>query len=122
MITYKIAGLDSVLKSKPENFEGDVLRWKQRSSLPYHAEVTILENDEHNNQPATDSAIDSDLGQLETLSEDTAAPKRTAKRKPKSETTDVQPVSERVDKFDLSDDDSITGWNGVPNDSPAESE
>jgi len=74
MITYKIAGLDSVLKSKPENFEGDVLRWKQRSSLPYHAEVTILENDEHNNQPATDSAIDSDLGQLETLSEDTAAP------------------------------------------------
>ncbi len=90
MITYKIAGLDSVLKSKPENFDGDVLRWKQRSSLPYHAEVTILENDEHNNQPATDA--------------------------------DVQPVSDRVDKLDLSDADSITEWNDYPFNNTAESE
>jgi hypothetical protein len=122
MITYKIAGLDSVLKSKPENFEGDVLRWKQRSSLPYHAEVTILENDEHNNQPATDSAIDSDLGQLETLSEDTAAPKRTAKRKPKSETADVQPVSDDLDDTRVLITESTVNGGFVIDSDTAESE
>ncbi len=100
MITYKIEGLDAVFKSKPENFDRDVLRWKQRNSLRYSAEVTILENDELP-EPIVDSTITGDTDQLETLSESTAAPKRSAKRKPKSETADVSVVSDDLDIVDV---------------------
>jgi len=101
MITYKIAGLDSVLKSKPENFEGDVLRWKQRSSLPYHAEVTILENDEHNNQPATDSTSDGDADQLEPVSKKSRNSKRVYLVESTKEAIDLQPVHDDLDIVDV---------------------
>ena len=120
MITYKIEGCNSTFKSKPENFERDVLRWKQRHSLRFAATVTIIENDELP-QPTVDSTIDSNLGEQPTLSESATTPKRSNKRKSSTETSDVQPVSDRVDKFDLSDADSITEWNDLPNDRAAES-
>lgn len=100
MITYKIDGCDATFKSKPENFDRDVLRWKQRHSLRFSAEVTILENDEPT-QLNLDSTSNSDASQLETVSEDTGAPKRSNKRKPKSETADVPVVSNDLDISDL---------------------
>lgn len=113
MITYKIEGCESEFKSKPENFERDVIRWKQRNSLKHTAQVTILSNDDIS-EPVVDSASDSNPGEQQTLSESTATPKRTSKRKPTAETSDVQPVPDRVDKFDLSDTESITSFNDYP--------
>lgn len=115
MITYKIGGLLTTFSSKPENFKRDVIRWKIANGLHEETEVTILENYDLL-KPYIDSTSDGNVNQLETLSEDSATPKRSNKRKLPTETTDVQPVHDRVDKFDLSDDNSIIDWNELPND------
>ena len=114
MIKYTIEGCNSTFASKPENFEKDVMRWKQRHSLRFAATVTIIENDELP-QPTVDSTSDSNLGEQSTLSESAPAPKRSNKRKPATETTDLQSVPNDVDESDLlADDKSITDWNDYP--------
>lgn len=120
MINYKIDGCESSFSSKPENFERDVLRWKQRNSLKHDAQVTILEND-NIPEPAIDWASLSNSIEQPAVSESTPTAKRSNKRKPAKETLDLPAVSDRVDKFDLSDADSITEWNELPNDSTPES-
>lgn len=113
MITYKIDGVPATFKSKPVNLERDINRILAQEGLPKYTQVTIIQDDDIS-QPATDSASDSNPGELETLPESAAAPKRSNKRKPEPEASDLQPVSDRVDKFDLSDDESITDFNDYP--------
>jgi hypothetical protein len=108
MIKYQIEGCNATFVSKIENFDRDVMRWKQRHSLRYSATVTILENDEPTFEPPADSTINSNDSEQPTVSEDTATPKRTNKRKPKSEATDVPPMFDRLGKFDLSNSDEPT--------------
>ena len=117
MITYNIEGCNSTFKSKPENFERDVLRWKQRHSLRFSATVTIIENDELP-KPAIDSTSTGNLGEQPTLSESTPAPKRSNKRKPATETADVPAVLDSVDESNLLGNLEHE-WNDVvDNDSP----
>jgi hypothetical protein len=115
MITYKINGINSTFQSKEEKFENDVMRLLSQHSLTQYTEVTLLSYDDI---PESNLNLTSDgnASQFETLSEGIGNPKHSDNVEPATETADLQSVHDRVDKFDLSDVDSITEWNGVPND------
>ncbi len=107
MITYKIEGLDTMFKSKPENFDRDVLRWKQRNSLRFAAEVTILENDEQPlPEPTVDSTVTGDTDQLKPVSKKSRNSKRVYLVESTEEAIDLQPVHDVLDEPTVPTDES----------------
>jgi hypothetical protein len=120
MITYKIDGINSTFQSKTEKFVKDVNRILFQNDLPLWTEVKLLSYDDipESNLNLTSNG---NANQFKTLSEGVGNPEHSNNAELATETADLQSVHDRVDKFDLSDDDSITEWNGVPNDNTDES-
>ena len=112
MITYKIDGVPATFKSKPINLERDIARILAKAGLSIYTQVTIIQDDIL--KPDTDSASDSNAGELTTLPEDTATPDGLDESQLPTEAADMQSLPDRLDKLDLSDDESITDFNDYP--------